>query len=203
MKYIDKYLKASSEISLQIDQQRILEVVVALGRLREQNGRLFILGVGGSAGNAGHAVNDFRKICNIESYAPTDNVSELTARVNDEGWASVFRNWLLVSNLNSKDALLILSVGGGDSERKISQNIIEAIQLADERGAMTIGIVGKSHGYTAQNADIAIVIPEIEPEMITPLSESFQSIVWHLIATHPDLKLTQTMWESQKISTEK
>jgi len=203
MTYIDRYLKASSQISLQIDQQKILEIVSTLGTVREQKGRLFILGVGGSAGNAGHAVNDFRKICNIESYAPTDNVSELTARVNDEGWSTVFRNWLIVSNLGSKDALLILSVGGGDSEKKISQNIIEAIQLADERGAKTLGIVGRSQGYTAQNADIAIVIPEIEPEMITPLSESFQAIVWHLIATHPDLKLSQTMWESQKTISEK
>lgn len=197
MDYISRYLNASSQISLQIDQEKVSKMVESLIKVRGDKGRLFILGVGGSAGNASHAVNDFRKICNIESYAPTDNASELTARINDEGWTTVFKNWLMVSNLGPQDALLILSVGGGDEERKISQNIIEAMQLAKSCGAKTLGIVGKSEGYTAKNADIALVIPAIEPEMITPLSESFQAIVWHLLATHPDLKMSQTMWESQ------
>jgi len=195
--YVKKYLNTASDISLTIDADKILSMVNAFDTLRTSQGRLFILGVGGSAGNASHAVNDFRKICGLESYAPTDNVSELTARINDDGWSSVFTSWLKVSNFRKNDALLILSVGGGDLERKISENIVEAIKLSKEIGAKTFGIVGRSDGFTAKNADICIVIPELNQDMITPLSESFQAIVWHLIATHPILKTRQTMWESQ------
>ena len=197
MNYIENYLETSAQISRSLNRSQILEMVLEFRKLRENSGRLFIIGVGGSAGNAGHAVNDFRKICNIEAYAPTDNVSEITARTNDEGWKTVFSNWLKVSKISKKDAILVLSVGGGDAERKISENIIEAVDLAHSVNAKIFAILGKSNGYAAKNADFAVVIPELDLELITPLSESYQSIIWHLIATHPILKVTQTMWESQ------
>jgi D-sedoheptulose 7-phosphate isomerase len=174
------------------------KAVELLASVRERGGRLFILGVGGSAANASHAVNDFRKIAGLECYAPTDNVSELTARTNDEGWNTVFAEWLKGSRLNGKDALLILSVGGGDVEKNVSPNLVTALQLAKERGASVLGIVGRDGGYTAKVADVAIIIPTVNPNNTTPHSEAFQAVVWHLFVSHPKLKVAQTKWESTK-----
>lgn len=165
-----------------------------LAALRAKNGRLFLIGVGGSAGNCGHAVNDFRKLCGIEAYAPTDNVSELTARTNDEGWNTVFSAWLRISRLDRDDALLILSVGGGNEARDISVNIIEAVKLAKERGAKIFAIVGRPDGYAAQNGDTVVVVPIIDERLTTPMSEAFQALVWHCLASHPDLQVSATKW---------
>src|ERR1700747_1342626 len=173
-------------------------MVELLLRIRERGCRFFILGVGGSAANASHAVNDFRKIAGLECYAPTDNVSELTARTNDDGWHSVFAEWLRGSRLNEKDAILVLSVGGGSLEKNISPNLVSALQLAKERGCAILGIVGRDGGYTAQVADVAIVIPTVNPANITPHTEAFQAVVWHLWISHPTLKVAQTKWESMK-----
>ena len=162
--------------------------------VKKNNGRLFVLGVGGSAANASHAVNDFRKLAGIETYAPTDNVAELTARTNDEGWQTVFSGWLKVSKLNSKDCLFILSVGGGNKEKVVSPNLIEAIDLAKVVGARVTGIVGRDGGYTAQNADVCLVVPNVNPETVTPHSESFQAVIWHLMVSHPKLKSNPTKW---------
>ena len=159
------------------------------GRLRERGGRLFILGVGGSAGNAGHAVNDFRKICGFEAYAPTDNVSELTARTNDEGWATIFAEWLKGSRINAKDGLLIFSVGGGNLEKNVSPNLVSAIQLAKKVGASVIGIVGRDGGYTAKEATACVIVPTVNPTHVTPHSEAFQAVIWHLFVSHPKLKV--------------
>jgi D-sedoheptulose 7-phosphate isomerase len=172
--------------------------VALLAEVRSRGGRLFILGVGGSAANASHAVNDFRKIAGMECYAPTDNVSELTARTNDEGWTTVFVEWLKGSRLNEKDALLILSVGGGDLERNISPNLIAALQLAKERGSAILGIVGRDGGYTAGVADVCVIVPTVNPMNTTPHTEAFQAVVWHLFVSHPALKRAQTKWESTK-----
>jgi D-sedoheptulose 7-phosphate isomerase len=166
--------------------------------VRARGGRLFILGVGGSAANASHAVNDFRKLAGMESYAPTDNVSELTARTNDDGWPSVFAEWLKGSRLNEKDAVLVLSVGGGSVEKNVSPNLVSALQLARGRGSAILGIVGRDGGYTAQVADVAIVIPTVNPANITPHTEAFQTVVWHLWISHPTLKVAETKWESMK-----
>ena len=166
--------------------------------LRKSSGRLFILGVGGSAGNAGHAVNDFRKIVGIESYAPTDNVSELTARINDDGWDSSFANWLKGSRINSKDCVFVFSVGGGNAEKNISNNLVLALKCAKEVGAKVIGIVGRDGGYTAQVADAAVIVPTVDPETVTPHTEAFQAVVWHLIVSHPALKANEMKWESVK-----
>ena len=179
-----------------LDQNAILQAVNILKHLRESKGRLFILGVGGSAGNASHAVNDFRKIAGIEAYAPTDNVSELTARVNDDGWDSVFVSWLKVSNFNSKDVLLILSVGGGSIEKNISVNLVKALKLAKEIGSKIIGIISRDGGYTKQVSDSCILIPTLSPETITPHAEEFQAVVWHLIVSHPEIQKNQMKWES-------
>jgi D-sedoheptulose 7-phosphate isomerase len=170
--------------------------VELLAAVRARGGRLFILGVGGSAANASHAVNDFRKLGGIEAYAPTDNISELTARTNDDGWPSVFAEWLKGSRLNEKDAILVLSVGGGSVERNVSPSLVSALQLAKERGSAILGIVGRDGGYTAQVADVAIVIPTVNPANITPHSEAFQAVVWHLWISHPALKVAETKWES-------
>jgi D-sedoheptulose 7-phosphate isomerase len=167
-----------------------------LATVKTEGGRIFFLGVGGSAGNCSHAVNDFRKIVGIESYAPTDNVSELTARTNDEGWASVFVEWLKISKLAAKDVLFIFSVGGGNLEKNISPNLVEAIKLAKTVGAKVTGVVGRDGGYTAQAADACVIIPTVNPETITPHSEAFQAVVWHLLVSHPKLKANQTKWES-------
>src|SRR6476469_4828118 len=165
-----------------------------LVRLREGGGRLFLLGVGGSAGNCSHAVNDFRKLCGIEAYTPVDNVSELTARTNDEGFDTIFTGWLEVSRISNKDALLIYSVGGGDAERNVSVNLMRAIDLAKERGAKVFGIVGRDSGYTAKKGDIVVVIPQVNPARVTPLSEGMQGIVWHCLVSHPELQVRKTKW---------
>jgi D-sedoheptulose 7-phosphate isomerase len=179
-----------------IDIAAAERIAQALADLRERGGRLFILGVGGSAGNASHAVNDFRKIAGIEAYAPTDNVSELTARVNDEGWATVFEEWLKVSRLQRSDALLIFSVGGGNEEKNVSPNLVRALKYAKQTGSTILGIVGRDGGYTATVADACVIVPIVNPEHITPHSEAFQAVVWHGLVTHPLLKRQETKWES-------
>lgn len=184
------------EIIKKIDVSAIEKMADLLASVKAEGGRIFFLGVGGSAGNCSHAVNDFRKIVGIESYAPTDNVSELTARTNDEGWATVFVEWLKVSKLQPKDALFIFSVGGGNLEKNISPNLVEAIKLAKSVGAKVTGVVGRDGGYTAQAADTCVIVPTVNPETITPHSEAFQAVVWHLLVSHPKLKANQTKWES-------
>ncbi len=169
-----------------------------LARVREGGGRLFILGVGGSAANASHAVNDFRKICGFECYAPTDNVSELTARTNDEGWASVFVEWLKGSRLSGRDGLLIFSVGGGNLEKNVSPNLVSAVQFAQKTGASVIGVVGRDGGYTAKAASACVIVPTVNPDHVTPHSEAFQAVIWHLFVSHPKLKIGKTKWESTK-----
>lgn len=191
-----QYLQEVGEVARQIDSEMIEKAAKILAKLRESNGRLFILGVGGSAGNASHAVNDFRKLAGIEAYAPTDNVSELTARTNDEGWENVFEPWLKTSHLNSKDVLLVFSVGGGDEAKRISVNLVNALKYAKTVGAKVLGIVGKSTGYTAHVADACIVVPTVNPEHMTPHSESFQAVVWHLLVFHPLVKVGPSKWES-------
>lgn len=189
-----QFMEVAGTICSQIDAQKIETLAEELAALRERGGRLFILGVGGSAGNAGHAVNDFRKLCGIETYAPTDNVSELTARTNDEGWETVFAGWLETSQLDGDDALLIFSVGGGDAERNVSVNMIRAIELARERGAKVFGVVGKDTGYTAKTGDVVVVVPQVNPDRITPLSEAFQAVVWHSLVSNPKLQQRATKW---------
>ena len=194
MSYSKKHLDESIEITKAIDPEVIEKIVDLLADVKTTGGRLFVLGVGGSAANAGHAVNDFRKLAGIETYAPTDNVAELTARTNDEGWQTVFSGWLRVSKLNSRDCLFILSVGGGNKEKNVSPNLIEAIDLAKEVGARVTGIVGRDGGYTAQNADVCLVVPTVNPSSVTPHSESFQTVLWHLMVSHPKLKSNPTKW---------
>jgi D-sedoheptulose 7-phosphate isomerase len=196
MSYSAQHLKETAEIVAKINPADCEKCVAELRAVREHGGRLFLLGVGGSAANASHAVNDFRKITGIETYAPTDNVSELTARTNDDGWASVFVEWLRVSRLNSKDCLFILSVGGGNLEKNVSPNLVAAMQLAKQVGARIIGIIGKDGGYTAKVADACVIVPTVNPNNVTPHSEAFQAVVWHLFVSHPDLKVNQTKWES-------
>ncbi|MEO8048985.1 MAG: SIS domain-containing protein [Acidobacteriota bacterium] len=196
MTFTQQFLDEAGEIVKRIDTQAVDRLVALLARTRAAGGRLFILGVGGSAGNASHAVNDFRKITGIEAYAPTDNVSELTARTNDEGWATVFERWLRVSRLRSDDMLLILSVGGGNLEKNVSPNLVEALKYACSVGAKIGGIVGRDGGYTAQVADACVLVPVVNSAHITPHSEAFQAVVWHLLVSHPDLKQEQTKWES-------
>jgi D-sedoheptulose 7-phosphate isomerase len=198
MSYSVQHLAETRSIVDQLDPVLLEKVVDGLAAVRERGGRLFILGVGGSAANASHAVNDFRKICGFEAYAPTDNVSELTARTNDEGWSTVFAEWLRGSRLNAKDGLLVFSVGGGNLEHNVSPNLVEALKLAKTTGASVFGIVGKDGGYTAQVADAAVVIPTVNPTNVTPHSEAFQGVVWHLFVSHPKLKVTATKWESVK-----
>jgi D-sedoheptulose 7-phosphate isomerase len=196
MSYSAQHMKEAVEIIQKMDVAAIEKVADLLATVKADSGRIFFLGVGGSAGNCSHAVNDFRKIVGIESYAPTDNVSELTARTNDEGWASVFVEWLKVSKLQAKDALFIFSVGGGNLEKNISPNLVEAIKLAKSIGAKVTGVVGRDGGYTAQAADACVIVPTVNPETITPHSEAFQAVVWHLLVSHPKLKVNQTKWES-------
>jgi len=198
MSYSEQHLQETAQIVSQLDPALCEKAVELLALVRERGGRLFILGVGGSAANASHAVNDFRKIAGLECYAPTDNVSELTARTNDEGWSTVFAEWLKGSRLNAKDALLILSVGGGSLEKNVSPNLVAALQLAKECRASVLGIVGRDGGYTAKVADVAIVIPTVNPNNTTPHSEAFQAVVWHLFVSHPKLKVAETKWESTK-----
>ena len=194
MEHINQYLREVSEIAESVDLKIVSEMIDILSQVREDEGRLFILGVGGSAANASHAVNDFRKIAGIESYAPTDNVSELTARTNDEGWESVFTQWLKISKLSKDDCLLILSVGGGNREKNISVNLISAIDYAKITGAKILGIVGKPEGYAQENSTKCLIIPSVNESRITPHSESFQGVIWHLMVTHPKLKKNSTKW---------
>jgi len=194
MTFAEKFLAESIEILKRIDTASVDAVAALLAACRAAGGRLFILGVGGSAANASHAVNDFRKICGFEAYAPTDNVSELTARTNDEGWAGVFESWLRTSRLKPEDALLIFSVGGGNLEKQVSTNLIGAIQYAKVVGAAVAGIVGRDGGYTAQSADACVVVPTVNPAHVTPHAEAFQAVIWHLLVTHPALKINATKW---------
>jgi D-sedoheptulose 7-phosphate isomerase len=196
MTFTEQFLAEAAEILKQIDVAAVERLAETLAACREGGGRLFILGVGGSAANASHAVNDFRKICGLETYAPTDNVSELTARTNDEGWAGVFEGWLRVSRLGAKDALLIFSVGGGNLENHVSPNLVAAIQYARTVGAKVTGIVGRDGGYTAQNADACVIVPTVNAKHVTPHAEAFQAVIWHLLVTHPALKQAETKWES-------
>jgi len=198
MSFAKEFLAEVQQVTAQLDAAAIEKCADELARVRERGGRLFILGVGGSAGNASHAVNDFRKICGFEAYAPTDNVSELTARVNDESWESVFVSWLKGSRLTAKDGIVVFSVGGGDLEKNISPNLVRAVQFAKETGAAIVGIVGRTGGYTAQAADACVVIPTVNPTHVTPHAEAFQAVVWHLFVSHPALKVGQTKWESAK-----
>ncbi len=198
MDYIDKYLEEAHKIIDSIDKNAINQMVDLLNIVRENNGRLFILGIGGGAGHASHAVNDFRKICGIEAYAPTDNVSELTARVNDDGWGTAYVNWLKISKLNKNDMIFVFSVGGGNAEKNISLNIVKSLQLAKEVGAKVCGVVGRDGGYTAQVADACVIIPSFNGETITPQTEGFQAVVWHLIVSHPKLQKYEMKWESVK-----
>lgn len=196
MNFTQQFLGESIQAIERLDVDAIEQVVAILAETRARQGRLFILGVGGSAANASHAVNDFRKIVGIEAYAPTDNVSEVTARTNDEGWATVFEAWLRVSHLRKEDAILVFSVGGGNLEKNVSPNLVKALQYAKEIGSSVVGVVGRDGGYTAKVADACVIIPTVNNDHITPISEAFQGLVWHLIVTHPSLKAAQTMWES-------
>jgi D-sedoheptulose 7-phosphate isomerase len=198
MSFAKEFLAEVQQITSQLDAAAIERCVDELARVRERGGRLFILGVGGSAANASHAVNDFRKICGFEAYAPTDNVSELTARTNDEGWATIFAEWLKGSRLNAKDGVLIFSVGGGNVEKNVSPNLVTAIQLAKKIGAAVIGVVGRDGGYTAKEATACVTIPTVNPNHVTPHTEAFQAVLWHLFVSHPKLKVSQTKWESTK-----
>ena len=194
MGHASDYFAGSIDISQRIDTEKVEALAGELVGLRARGGRLFILGVGGSAGNASHAVNDFRKLCGIEAYAPTDNVSELTARTNDEGWETVFVEWLKVSRLAKDDAVLVFSVGGGNLELNISPNLVSAVQYAKSVGARVLGVVGKSNGYTAEVGDVVVVIPVVRENLITPFSEAYQAVVWHCLVSHPLLQAKPTKW---------
>jgi D-sedoheptulose 7-phosphate isomerase len=196
MPYTLKYIEESIQILRQLDHTTIDRVLAHLVDVRTRGGRVFFLGVGGGAGHASHAVNDFRKIAGIECYAPTDNVSELTARINDDGWDTSYRNWLRGSRLNSRDMVFVFSVGGGDVERNVSTNLVRALQYAKEVGALICGVVGRDGGFTAQVADACVLVPVVNTETITPHTESFQAIVWHLLVSHPKLKAHEMKWES-------
>ena len=196
MTYAAQHIAEAKEILDRLDVEQIERVAGLLADLRARGGRLFFLGVGGSAGNCSHAVNDFRKLVGIEAYAPTDNVSELTARTNDEGWASVFEGWLKVSRLRASDMICVFSVGGGDLERNVSPNLVKALDYAKEVGAGIVGIVGRDGGHTAKMADACIIVPTVNPETVTPHTEAFQAVVWHLLVSHPALKASATKWES-------
>jgi D-sedoheptulose 7-phosphate isomerase len=194
--YSVRHLREAAEILAALDPELCERAVAAIAAVRDRGGRLFILGVGGSAANASHAVNDFRKIAGLECYAPTDNVSELTARTNDEGWESVFEQWLHCSRLEKRDGLLVFSVGGGNLEKNVSVNLVRALQFARERAATIVGVVGRDGGYTARVADVCIVVPTVNAENVTPHAEAFQAVLWHLFVSHPRLKRVPTKWES-------
>lgn len=196
MSFTEEFLAEAGEIVRRLDRAAIDRVADLLAATRERGGRLFILGVGGSAGNASHAVNDFRKLAGIEAYAPTDNVSELTARTNDEGWPTVFEAWLKVSRLRAGDTVLVLSVGGGNVEKNVSPNLVAALDHARSVGASIAGIVGRDGGHTARVADACVIVPVVNPEHVTPHSEAFQAVVWHLLVSHPKVKARATKWES-------
>jgi len=196
MTYSEKHLNEVRQIIESIDVEAIESMVKLLSQVRTDGGRLFFLGVGGSAGNCSHAVNDFRKIAGFESYAPTDNVSELTARTNDEGWDTVFVEWLKTSRLSERDAVFVFSVGGGNLEKNVSPNLVRALQYAKAVGAGITGVVGRDGGFTATVADVCVIVPTVNPETITPHAEAFQAVVWHLLVSHPGLKASETKWES-------
>ncbi len=196
MSYAKQHLNESIDILHKIDVGAIEKMADLLADIKQDDGRIFFIGVGGGAGNCSHAVNDFRKIVGIESYAPTDNVSELTARTNDEGWATIFVEWLKTSKLSARDAVFIFSVGGGNLEKNISPNLVMALQHAKTVGAKITGVIGRDGGYTAQVADVCVIVPTVNAETITPHSEAFQAVVWHLLVSHPKLKVNQTKWES-------
>lgn len=198
MNHVKKYLEDAKEIIGKIDQKQIEKMIALLKMIRAKKGRLFFLGVGGGAANASHAVNDFRKICGIEAYTPMDNVSELSARVNDEGWESVFVNWLKQSRLNENDGIFVFSVGGGNLEKNISVNLIRAIEYAKNNGAKILGIVGRDGGYTGIMAHACIIVPPVSSDTVTPHTESFQAVIWHLIVSHPEMKTCEMKWESLK-----
>lgn len=198
MNFIDQYLSETKQIVDQLNRESIEKLVEKLAELKQRRGRLFFLGVGGSAANCSHAVNDFRKIAGIEAYAPTDNVSELTARINDDGWQGIFVEWLKTSQLTPKDMLFIFSVGGGDLEKNVSPNLVVALKYAKEVGAGIIGIVGRDGGFTSKVAEACVIIPIVNPIHVTPHTEAFQAVIWHLLVTHPLLKSTPTKWESVK-----
>ena len=198
MTYTEQHLEEAAQIVKRIDTEAIESMAELLARIKSEGGRLFFLGVGGSAGNCSHAVNDFRKIVGLESYAPTDNVSELTARTNDEGWDTVFIEWLKTSRLNGNDAVFVFSVGGGNLEKNVSPNLVRALEYARTVGAKIMGVVGRDGGFTAEVADVCVIVPTVNPETITPHSEAFQAVVWHLLVSHPRLKATQTKWESTR-----
>jgi D-sedoheptulose 7-phosphate isomerase len=198
MSFAKDFLAEVQQVTALLDATAIEKCVEELARVRERGGRLFILGVGGSAANASHAVNDFRKICGFEAYAPTDNVSELTARTNDEGWATIFAEWLKGSRLNAKDGVLIFSVGGGNLDKNVSPNLVAAIQLAKQARATVIGVVGRDGGYTAREATACVIVPTVNANHITPHTEAFQAVLWHLFVSHPRLKANQTKWESTR-----
>jgi D-sedoheptulose 7-phosphate isomerase len=194
--YTARYLSETARIAATIDQAQVDRMVQVLLKTRESGNRLFFIGVGGGAGHAGHAVNDFRKIAGIESYAPTDNVSELTARINDDGWDSSYARWLQGSRLRAGDTLFVFSVGGGNLEKNISANIVQALKLAQKVGAQIVGVVGRDGGYTAQVADACVIVPTVSADTVTPHTEAFQAVVWHLVVSHPDLKQNEMKWES-------
>lgn len=194
--FADQYLREAAQVIEALDRAAVERLAAGLAAVRDRGGRLFILGVGGSAGHASHAVNDFRKICGIEAYAPTDNASELTARANDEGWDSTFSGWLAGSHLNSGDAVLVFSVGGGDPEHQVSLNIVRGLELARDAGAAIFGVVGREGGFTATVADAVVIIPPLYPERVTPHTEGICAVVWHLLVSHPDLQAEKTHWES-------
>lgn len=196
--YTTEYLDEAVRIIAGLDRAAIDRIVAILADIRETGGRLFILGVGGGAGNAGHAVNDFRKIAGIESYAPTDNVSELTARINDDGWDHSFSRWLETSRIGAKDGVLVFSVGGGNAEKKVSMNIVEALKLAKAAGARVMGVVGRDGGYTASVGDAVVIVPTVNAATVTPHTEAFQAVVWHLVVSHPGLKRNEMAWESKR-----
>jgi D-sedoheptulose 7-phosphate isomerase len=193
---VRQYLKEAIQIVEQVDAAAVERVVTLLADTRARGGRLFVLGVGGSAANASHATNDFRKLVGLETYAPTDNVSELTARTNDEGWATVFEAWLRVSRLRAEDLVLVFSVGGGNVEKNVSPNLVAALKYAKQVGARVAGVVGRDGGYTAQVADACVIIPTVNPAHVTPHTEAFQAVIWHLLVSHPLLKAAETKWES-------
>lgn len=196
MDFVARFLDQVGQVAARLDRAAIANLVDLLAGVRESGGRLFILGVGGSAGNASHAVNDFRKIVGLEAYAPTDNVSELTARINDEGWDGAYASWLKVSRLAARDCVLIFSVGGGDAARGVSVNLVRAIEYARSVGARLAGIVGRDGGFTAKMADACVIVPTVDPTMITPHSEAFQAVIWHLLVSHPRLQQAPAKWES-------
>ena len=196
MDFVAQYLDQVGQVAARLDRSAIGRLVDLLVEVRESGGRLFILGVGGSAGNASHAVNDFRKIVRLEAYAPTDNVSELTARINDEGWDTAYASWLEGSRLGARDVVLVLSVGGGDAKRNVSANLVRAIEYAKSVGARVGGIVGRDGGFTAKMADACVIVPTVDPENVTPHTEAFQAVIWHLLVSHPRLRQATTKWES-------